>query len=119
MKDIMEGISPLPWVFEPHNLHTGTGDGDYPFGYVSSKANGIATPLFSLAPVLRLQHAENAAYIVHACNLYPELVEALKLCQDSLHYAYCCVDQDHPEEGCIEECKKIHAILAKCKEGAE
>jgi hypothetical protein len=112
MKDIMEGISPLPFVADNSGetikirLSCGAAICDMKF-------------MTSIPIITKLPAAQNAAYIVYACNLYPELVEILKLCQDSLHYAYCCVDQDQPEEGCSEECKKIRAILAKCKAGAE
>jgi hypothetical protein len=108
MSKIMEGISPLPFVVDSNGetikirLSCGTAICDMKF-------------VTSIPTITKLPAAQNATYIVHACNLYPELVEALETCQDSLHYAYCCVDQDDPEEGCSEECRKIRAILTKCK----
>jgi hypothetical protein len=86
MSKIMEGISPLPWGYDPEieSLYSNIEGGD------------------DFAMVDGLSHAD-AAYIIHACKLYPELVEAL----------------ERLENLTAKDAAIVSAILAKCKAGAE
>jgi hypothetical protein len=71
MSKIMEGISPLPWRGggkEPISKHAWIED---------ANGHNVANMHASALHVFENSEA-NAAYIAHACNLYPELVEALE-----------------------------------------
>jgi hypothetical protein len=132
MKDIMEGISPLPWSIE----YTYTGK-----RWIDDAANQSVADLYhirlgSLSFTRKYNDEANAAYIIHACNLYPELVEALKELRsrrrDQWRKSYerngpkwTSPDGRHLENSSDvlasveEDVEFISAVLAKCKAGAE
>jgi hypothetical protein len=95
MKDIMEGISPLPFVVDSNGetikirLYRGAAICDMKF-------------VTSIPVITKLPAAQNAAYIVHACNLYPKLVGAVR---GLMKYG-------HPD---WPECQYAMSVLAKCK----
>jgi hypothetical protein len=60
----MKPATPLPWL--PHNMWIG-GNAKGPYAYPVGVDSETA--------------AQNAAYIAHACNAYPKLVEELRTAQ--------------------------------------
>jgi hypothetical protein len=108
MSKIMEGISPLPWGYDPEieSLYSNIEGGD------------------DFAMVDDLSHAD-AAYIVHAANLYPELVEALESIEqygkDTLsgQLPRTMDDLVWTRDGVREMVRRASTVLAKCKAGAE
>ena len=59
----------------------------------------------------------NCAYIVHAANLYPELVAALRRCQDAMGSHGPCTNNDCRD--CGKAWETLNAVLAKCEGGAK
>jgi hypothetical protein len=115
MSKIMEGISPLPW--------TTTG-----IFVMSQCKTQFAHDVFNLprptgSDRVDERNQRNAAYIVHACNLYPKLVEALEEAKEYFeNRADAEYVTDSPQPVGNEEMRHlttIRAILAKCKAGAE
>jgi hypothetical protein len=97
MSKIMEGISPLPWKVSGKQTIRGI-DGSW-----------VAKTFWNRGP-------ETAAYIVHAANLYPELVEALEGAETQIQYLH---DKFQETGSGNAELARIRTILAKCKAGAE
>jgi hypothetical protein len=101
MSKIMEGISPLPW--------TTTG-----IFVMSQYKTQFAHDVFNLprptgSDRVDERNQRNATYIVHACNLYPELVRLLVRYRNETPLG----NQPHMIAHEVDE------ILAKCKAGAE
>ena len=64
--------TPLPWHYEQHN-------GDRPSLYLGKPSYQPAYIYSGDIRICGFQHMPNdAAYIAHACNKYPELVAALR-----------------------------------------
>lgn len=101
-KDIMGGISPLPWTVSSVSKYVWADFG---------KSSGEVV-CFPGANADR-KGGCNAAYIVHACNLYPELVEALeRLTMMAEGVPLKALDT-------VIWTQDARAILAKCKAGSE
>lgn len=80
-----EKITPLPWVlaepvseFEDDVVEISTAI------RIADNVIPIAKVSIGYAGAVGEEQRANAAYIVHACNLYPELVEALERAQEEL-----------------------------------
>jgi hypothetical protein len=105
MKDIMEGIGPLPLSMD---------DLQSPDGKIQiiDAAGGLIADFLD---------EDDAARVIHACNLYPELVEALEWILDIADKN---LEQDNKlkAQGARTLRRigdKAEAALAKCKAGAE
>jgi hypothetical protein len=106
MIKIMEGISPLPW----------TTNGIF---VMSQRKTQFAHDVFNLprptgSDRVDERNQRNAAYIVHACNHYPELVEALDAATKYANNANI-VLAGSP----VPASEQWKSILAKCKAGAK
>ncbi len=64
--------TPLPWTADADSVDVITEDGDF-----------IATTLQPDSGVGMASEYQDAAYIAHACNAYPELVAALLAIRDA------------------------------------
>ena len=80
-----------------------------PYRYVLNSATRARIHAESNAPVIDDANPslDDAAYIAHACNAYPELVEALRRCQAAL--------RANGAPNC-EAMKEFTALLAKLGE---
>ncbi len=90
--------TPLPWAAQPIG--------------VAGKNNDI--PISSIEPnVTDATHAQDAAYIAHACNAYPRLVEALRQALD-----FIADRSDDLDEGEQHAVGSADALLRELGEGA-
>jgi hypothetical protein len=89
----MKPATPLPWL--PHNMWIG-GNAKGPYAYPVGVDSDTA--------------AQNAAYIAHACNAYPKLVEAL-LAEREEHKRFIDTDGYH-----AQRISSINALLAELGE---
>jgi hypothetical protein len=95
MKDIMEGISPLPLSLDEFQSTDGKIQ-------IIDAAGGLIADFLD---------EDDAARVIYACNIYPELVEAL--------FDMMWIYQGKPYPAENARVDEILAILAKCKAGAE
>ena len=58
---------------------------------------------------------QNRAYVIHCCNLYPELVEALAVLTDHASERYPHFESERGQR----EITAARALLAKCEGGAQ
>ena len=65
-------------------------------------------------PVARTTH-DDAAYIVHACNAYPKLVEALRVAADQIAYLQEISGND--KHGPLDALRDARALLRELGEG--
>jgi len=91
----MKPATELPWKVYPSD------NDQMPFR-IEGAQDGIWWPAAEITAVDKSE--ANAAYIVHACNLYPQLVEALTEAADYMG------EQNHPEETLT----KARRVLAQC-----
>jgi hypothetical protein len=131
MSKIMEGISPLPWhcygnaigAIDERQECCGIPDS-------SGECCGIPNVEWGEYQIASIGSDADAAYLTHACNLYPELVEALERADKTLNQMADTAfkvglqgrkDWDDVAGGAdlFGASDKIRAILAKCKAGAE
>jgi hypothetical protein len=113
----MEGISLLPWTMETDG-HKFWIDDSAGLSVADLYHTGSRTIYISR----KYNDEANAAYIVHACNLYPELVEALEVAVREFDVYWPMRTADVHKHDC--ECLRcridaLRAILSKCKAGAE
>lgn len=97
--------SPLPW-FVPIHLEGPT---------ITDKSEGIIADIdLGLSPEV---DQANAAYIVKACNAYPELVKALEQAVSMLNGAEVADPEDDPElaQSWKDSRQRIRDVLAKAK----
>lgn len=105
-KDTMDGISPLPWKVNDW------GREEYLDGVLCRYA---VKPIAGYS-ISYIHEPKDAAYIVHACNLYPELVEALEAIVKEYPVAAGIAAGFERGHGSI---KRAATLLAKCKTGVE
>jgi hypothetical protein len=117
MSKIMEGISPLPWhcygnaigAIDERQECCGIPDS-------SGECCGIPNVEWGEYQIASIGSDADAAYLTHACNLYPELVEALEGAETQIQYLH---DKFQETGSGNAELARIRTILAKCKAGAE
>lgn len=100
--------TPLPWVVD-HDMAwvSPTFDHDMPVLALRTATDGVCREAEAL---------QDAAYIVHAANCHPDLVEALQWALDELN-GRTRYDEDVADQQ-IENCYRIaEAALAKAREG--
>lgn len=107
----MEPATPLPWTIGPTPADSGfdtevfrgrrlvAGTGGYSDGGEHTREDNVT----------------NAAYVVHACNLYPELVATLKKCITS-DSTLCFVGQRNVQKHLLKINHTIQKQLAECGE---
>ncbi len=95
----MKPGAPLPWKQWP--------GADHPNAPILIGQPGQHVCAISGAARAQPGAEQNAAYIVHAANLYPELVEALEAVMTAS-------DDDLDYHGSVNE--RIRTVLAKCGE---
>ena len=106
----MKPATPLPWTISKYGQISENG-ADEPL----SVAGGVSIPGGTHNPQVKVAK-ENAAYIVHACNAYPELVAALRASLDM--YAPF-QEQDDAEQGAnhgADVLRTARALLARLGE---
>ena len=86
----MKPATPLPWIVDGDEVTDGTGTVADVFGETSE------------------DREQNAAYIAHAANMYPKLVEALQWAVERL-------DDNYPVAYCEERMRQARALLAECE----
>jgi hypothetical protein len=129
MSKIMEGISPLPWSCYGNTVGA-TDERQECCGIPDSNGECCGCPNVEWEEyqIASTGSDDDAAYIVHACNLYPELVEALeRVANHKPLYEYVGIDGTQPgspyDRGRQAEALLLAGIvapiLAKCKAGAE
>lgn len=94
MSEILKPGTPLPWAMSEDLDHN-----DNPYVSVESKAgHGV----IYVSDHAEREDRQDAAYIVTACNAYPDLVEALKLALGELSQA--------PMILTVEECEELDRV---------
>lgn len=110
-KSIIGDITPLPWRIVQHSSNNN-------LQYIFAKNDWIVKEVEADLP----QQKANAAYIVLACNLFPELLEALEEAKTIIRQWHGMAMKQEDESKMWEiyernapEIKRINTILNKAK----